>query len=387
MRDVVIVGASAAGLTAAETLRRDGYAGRITVVGDEPHAPYDRPPLSKQVMRGDWEPERTALRPEAKLGEIGAEWILGRAAAGLDPERREVRLDDGTSVSYDGLVIATGVRPRRLPFGHDLDGVHTLRSLDDALSLRDRLARTPRVVVVGAGFLGAEFAAVAAELGCSVDLIDALPAPLAGPLGLAIGERVAELHTARGVRFHGRTGVTALHGDGRVEAVELTGGERIAADLVLVAIGSEPAVEWLRGSGLPLRDGVLCDEYCAAAPGVVAAGDVASWIHPRYGRMRVEHRMNAIEQGTAAARTLLGGAEPFAPVPFFWTDQFDVKIQGYGRPSGADEFVVIEGDVREGPFAGEFRWDGGVMAGVAWNLPRAARALRAVVAEPQPVRP
>ncbi|MFB7999281.1 NAD(P)/FAD-dependent oxidoreductase [Streptomyces sp. NPDC056002] len=382
---VVVVGASAAGLTAAETLRREGFSGQLTIIGEERHLPYDRPPLSKQVLKGEWQPERVALRTREALDALDAEWLLGHRAVGLDAAGRAVELAGGTRVPFDGLVVATGVRPRRLPFGQDLAGVHVLRDLEDALALREALRSAPSVVVVGAGFLGAEAAAVARELGCSVSLVDPLSAPMVRQLGPVIAGRVARLHLEHGVDLRCSTGVAGFTEEqGRVTGVRLDDGTELAAQVVLVAIGSAPAVEWLRDSGLPLGDGLLCDEYCEAAPGIVAAGDVASWVHPDLGRLRIEHRMNATEQGMAAARTLLGHRVPFAPVPYFWTDQYDVKIQAYGRPSADADFAVVSGDRDEGPFAAVYGQDGRITAGVTWNMPREARALRARVMERAP---
>ncbi|WP_404316142.1 NAD(P)/FAD-dependent oxidoreductase [Prescottella equi] len=385
MSRIVVVGASAAGLTAAESLRRDGFEGSVTLIGEEPHLPYDRPPLSKQVLRGDWDLERVHLRSADMLDGIGAEWLLGRRAVGLDIAGREVVLDDGARVGFDGLVIATGVRPRLLPFGHDLAGVHVLRGLDDAVALRDDLDSAESVVVVGAGFLGAEAAAVARELGRQVTLVDPLSAPMVRQLGSDIGARVARLHVERGVDLRCGTGVVGFTSrQGRVSGVELDDGTVVGADIVLVAIGSVPAVDWLATSGLPLGDGLLCDQYCEAAPGIVGAGDVASWPHPDFGRLRLEHRMNATEQGTAAARTLLGYRDSFAPVPYFWTDQYDVKIQAYGRTSGDDDFAVVAGDPDAGRFAGLFGRDGRTSAAISWNMPREARVLRTKVIERAP---
>ncbi|MCM2393535.1 NAD(P)/FAD-dependent oxidoreductase [Streptomyces albipurpureus] len=382
---IVVVGASAAGLTAAETLRREGFTGRLTLIGEEQHPPYDRPPLSKQILKGEWQPERIALRPAEALDGLDAEWLLGRKAVSLDVAGRTIELADGVQVPFDGLVVATGVRPRRLPFARELDGVHALRDLEDALKLRDSLRSVPSVVVIGAGFLGAEAAAVARELGCPVSLVDPLSAPMVRQLGGDVASRVASLHRAHGVDVRCDTGVTGFTEDrGRVAGVRLDDGSEIPAEVVLVAIGSVPAVEWLRDSGLPVGDGVLCDEFCEAAPGIVAAGDVASWVHPDHGRIRVEHRMNATEQGMAAARTLLGRRLPFAPVPYFWTDQYDVKIQAYGRPCADADFTVVSGGPDGGPFAGVYGQNGRITAGVTWNMPREARALRAQVIERAP---
>jgi 3-phenylpropionate/trans-cinnamate dioxygenase ferredoxin reductase subunit len=386
MEHVVVVGVSAAGLTAAETLRREGYAGRLTLVGEEDRLPYDRPPLSKQVLSGTWEPERTALRREADLTALDADFRLGNKATGLTLKTREIRLSNGSTLGYDGLVIATGVTPRRLPFNPGLVGVHVLRTMNDALALRKDLLSEPTVVVIGAGFLGTEVASVARELGLDVTLVDPLPAPVIRQFGPRIGGMVATLHADHGVVVRTGLGVTGLaDGGGRVSGVELTDGTLLPADVVLIAIGSVPATRWLTGSGLSLSNGVDCDSLCRAAPGVVGAGDVASWTHPGLGRrLRVEHRMNATEQGIAAARTLLGRGEPFSPVPYFWTDQYDVKIQAYGTwPQDADS-AVVEGDPAEGKFIALYGLQGAVVGALSWNMPRELRLYRQQVADRAP---
>jgi len=374
---VVVVGVSAAGLTAAETLRRGGYAGRLMLVDGDTRPPYDRPPLSKQLLRGEWAEEKLTLRPPAALEGLDADWRLGVRAEHLDLESREIGLSDGSRVGFDGLVIATGVRPRTLPFADGRRGVHVLRSVEDALALQREMVPGAAVVIVGAGFLGTEAAAVASVLGCRVTVIDPLDLPLERQLGRRIGTRVAQLHRAHGVQLLGGSGVTDIREtDGRVRALVLQDGREIAADVVLIAIGAEPVTDWLSGSGLVLENGVHCDEFCQAAPGIVAAGDVASWQHPILGRLRLEHRMNATEQGMAAARTLLGERIPFSPVPYFWSDQYDVRIQVYGRPTAAD-FTAVEGAFDDGPFAAVQRDESGRITAVAgWNMPRRLRELR-----------
>jgi 3-phenylpropionate/trans-cinnamate dioxygenase ferredoxin reductase subunit len=370
---IAVVGASAAGLTAAQTLRREGYDGRITVIGDEDRMPYDRPPLSKQILTGTWEPAKATLQST-----VDAEWLLGVRATGLDVTGRRLHLSTGDSLGYDNLVIATGVRPRRLPFGQDLAGVHVLRTMADALALRGELDDGGAVVVVGAGFMGSEVAAVASGMGLDVTVVDPLPAPMVTQFGPWIGGLLAKLHADHGVRLRMGIGVTGLAGDDRVTGVELSDGSVLPADVVLVAIGSVPNTEWLAGSGLSLTNGVDCDSLCRAAPNVVAAGDVASWTHPELGaRVRVEHRMNATEQGIAAARTLLGKGEPYAPVGYFWTDQFDVKIQAYGTFPPDAQPVVAAGDPGAGRFAVTYDWQGRVAGVLGWNLPRDTRQLRA----------
>lgn len=387
MDRVVVVGASAAGLAAAESLRRNGYQGELTMVGTEERHPYDRPPLSKQVLRGDWEPERVAFRKPEAIEALGAQWLLGTPAAALDTSARTVLLADDRVLPYDGLVIATGVAPRPLPYAQELEGVHLLRTVDDALALRAGLAEASTVVVVGAGFLGTEIAAAATEFGCRVTLIDPLPVPLAGPLGKQIGDLVAELHASHGVRVQCGIGVRGLtHAGGRVTGVTLDRGETEPADLVLVAIGAAPNTGWLVESGVPVDDGVLCDARCVAAPGVVAAGDVARWEHPALGSIRIEHRMNATEQGAAAAASLLGKGTPFAPVPFFWTDQYDVKIQVHGNPSPDAELHTVQGDPGSGPFSAVYEMDGHVIAALAWGMPKAGPRLRKLVIAKAPLQ-
>ncbi|MEV6414089.1 FAD/NAD(P)-binding oxidoreductase [Kribbella sp. NPDC051718] len=400
---IVVVGASAAGLTAAEALRREGYAGELTIVGEEARSPYDRPPLSKQILRGAWDEERIVLRSDDLLADLDATWILGTAAVALDPSARKLTLADGQILGYDGLVIATGATPRRLPFGHDLAGVHVLRTLDDTLALRDGLRGARSVAIVGAGFLGAEVAAVARELGVAVTMIDPLPAPMIRQFGTEMGELLTQLHASHGVDVRCGTTVNALTpgtgsdllgsagsdgaergSAGRVAGVELSDGSRVAADLVLVAVGASPATGWLAGSGLVIGDGVECDQYCVSAPGVVAAGDVASWDHPGVGRQRLEHRMNATEQATTAAKNLLGQAIPFEPVSYFWTDQYDVKIQVYGRSGDDFDFRIVAGDPAEGRFAALYGDGDRVTGALAWNFPRQARTLRQHVADQTP---
>jgi len=384
-RQVVILGASAAGLTAAEALRRRGYDGALTLIGDEPHLPYDRPPLSKQILVGTWPPERARLRDEQALAGLGADLLLGRAATGLDAAARRVRLDGGDTVGYDALIIATGVTPRTLP-GAGLAGVHLLRTLDDALALRARLLAGPKVVVVGAGFLGAEVAAAARQLGLQVTLADPLPAPMHRQLGGQVGALVGQLHRDHGVTL--RCGVPVsrfIQAAGRVAAVELADRTVIDADLVVAAVGAAPATGWLVGSGLNLGNGIECDARGQAGPGIYAAGDVASWHDHRSGaRMRLEHRMNATEQAIAAAGNLLGDNQPFAPVPYFWTDQYDTRIQAYGIfPPDAD-FQLLSGDPGERRFAAAYGHHGTVTGVLGWNSPREVRRLRQLVVDRAP---
>lgn len=376
MRRIVVVGASAAGLAAAETLRREGYDGTLTLVGDEPHAPYDRPPLSKQLLAVEWGPERLVLRNPDDLAGLDLDLRLGVAATGLELTERTLRLADGSTVPYDGLIVATGVRPRRLPG----EGAHVLRTLDDALTLRDRLTPGRRLVVVGAGFLGAEAAAVAWRLGCEVTLLEPAPVPLAHAVGTEVGEVLTRAHLERGVNLRCGVTVTEVTEDG----VRLGDGGLVEADEVLVAIGSLPNTEWLDGSGLAVGDGVVCDEYCEAARNVYAAGDVARWYNPLFGTsMRIEHRTNAAEQGMAAARNLLNSEarKPFAPVPYFWSDQYDMKIQAYGFLRGHDEVAVVEGDLAERKFVAAYRTGDRISGALAVGMPpKAIRQWRQAIA-------
>ncbi|MFE2937603.1 NAD(P)/FAD-dependent oxidoreductase [Streptomyces sp. NPDC059255] len=364
MKRIVVVGASAAGLAAAETLRREGYDGALTLVGAEPHAPYDRPPLSKQILAGEWSPERLPLRPYADLEALGLDLRLGLAATGLDPAHRTVRLADGTRLRYDGLIVATGVRPRRLPGA----GAHVLRTLDDALALRDRLGPGRHLAVVGAGFLGAEAAAVARGLGARVTLLEPAPVPLAHAVGEEVGRVLSGAHLDHGVDLRTGVAVREITEDG----VRLADGGLVAADEVLVAVGSLPNTDWLAASGLAIGDGLVCDAYCEAAPGVYGAGDVARWHNPLFGvDMRIEHRTHAAEQGMAAARNLLrpDARKPFAPVPYFWSDQYDMKIQAYGYLRGHEEVAVVAGDLAERRFVAAYRTGDRVTGALAVGMP------------------
>ncbi|WP_406491185.1 FAD-dependent oxidoreductase [Streptomyces sp. NBC_01604] len=376
MRRIVVVGASAAGLAAVETLRREGYDGTLTLVGDEPWTPYDRPPLSKQLLAAEWEPDRLALRTPDDLAGLGLDLRLGVAATGLELSDRTVRLADGSDVPYDGLIVATGVRPRRLPG----EGAHVLRTLDDALMLRERLTPGRRLVVVGAGFLGAEAAAVAWRLGAHVTLLEPAPVPLAHAVGTEVGRVLSRAHVDRGVDLRCGVTVTEVTEDG----VRLADGEAIDADEVLVAVGSLPNTEWLDGSGLAVGDGVVCDEFCEAARNVYAAGDVARWYNPLFGTsMRIEHRTNAAEQGMVAARNLLHpeARKPFAPVPYFWSDQYDMKVQAYGFLRGHDEVAVVDGDLAERRFVAVYRTGDRVSGALAVGMPpKAIRLWRQAIA-------
>ncbi|HWF74779.1 MAG TPA: FAD/NAD(P)-binding oxidoreductase [Solirubrobacteraceae bacterium] len=384
-RSVLIVGASAAGISVAGGLRAGGYDGAITLLGEESELPYDRPPLTKQLLSGAWERERTLLLPGSRLAALDAQFILGRRAVGLDVCAHIVIADDGTEHPYDALVIATGAAPRTLPTA-GLVGVHVMRTLADALALRRALEPHPRLVIVGAGFLGLEAAATARTLGATVTVVEPLTRPLAGRLGDHVADRLLALHEANGVEIHTGVGVARLVGATAVEAVELTDGRSLPADVVLVAIGCVPCTGWLEGSALTVDDGIVCDEYCSAGPDVWAAGDVARWWHVGAGRhVRVEHRTNASEQGSAVARAVLGERVPFDPVPFFWTDQYDVKIQMAGLMGDEPEVMMAEG-ATEQSFVQLFNDGGTVTSVLGWNAAREVTQRRRALNDQRPSR-
>ncbi|NEB01051.1 FAD-dependent oxidoreductase [Streptomyces sp. SID13726] len=373
MRTVAVVGASLAGLSAARSLRRQGYDGRLVVIGDELHRPYDRPPLSKEFLAGTL--GETDLALESDDEDLRAEWLLGTRAVGLDGPRHAVRLADGSEVRADGVVIATGAAARTLPGTAGLAGVHTLRTLDDARALRDELALGGRLVVIGGGFVGAEVASTAYALGLDVTVVEAAPTPLAGPLGATMGAVVSALHADHGVRLLCGVGVKGLGGERRVDAVLLEDGRSVPADLVVVGVGARPCVDWLTGSGLALTDGVECGaDGRTGLPGVVAVGDCASWYDPRAGlHRRVEHWTGARERPDAAVAALLAGgaAQPGLPrPPYFWSDQYGVKIQFAGHAAGADSVAVEEGAPDDRNVLAVYRRAGHPVAVLGMNQPR-----------------
>ena len=376
--DVLVVGASAAGLATAEALRRKGFTGGLTLLGDEAHPPYDRPPLSKQVLAGAWEPERARLRGQDVLDALGATFVLGDPAVSLDLPTRGVRTASGTVLRADAVVVATGVRPRTLPDQAGLGGVHVLRTLGDAVALRTDLLAAERLVVVGDGVLGAEVAATAHGLGLDVTLAGPQAAPLAAQLGPLASGLLADLHAERGVRLRLGAAVLGLTGrDGRVTGVRLATGDVLPADVVVVALGAIPNTDWLRDSGLLVDDGVVCDRGCRAAEGVYAVGDVARWHHEHLGAsLRLENRTNAAEQAGVVADNVLGADRAYTPVPYFWTDQFDVKLQVFGVLPADAEVSVVDGEVTAGRFVALYERAGEPVGVLGWNMPKQARQLR-----------
>ncbi|MGW2746266.1 NAD(P)/FAD-dependent oxidoreductase [Streptomyces sp. NPDC001450] len=373
MRTVAVVGASLAGLSAARSLRQRGYDGRLVVIGDEPHRPYDRPPLSKEFLAGAVGEADLALERDDE--ELRAEWVLGVRATGLDRTERAIRLADDREIRADGVVIATGAAARTLPGTEGLAGVHVLRTVDDARALRDDLAGGGRLVVIGGGFIGAEVASTAYALGLDVTVIEAAPTPLAGPLGEAMGRVVSALHADHGVRLLCGVGVKGLSGERRVDAVLLEDGRSVPADTVVVGVGARPCVEWLQGSGVALDNGVKCGaDGRTSVAGVVAVGDCANWYDPHTGiHRRVEHWTGALERPDAAVATLLahGAAEPGVPrPPYFWSDQYGVKIQFVGHAAGADSVTVEEGSTDDRSFLAVYRRAGRPVAALGMNQPR-----------------
>lgn len=389
LEQVVVVGSGVAGTRAAETLRHDGYDGALTIVGAERHAPYHRPPLSKKLLSGQVHRAGIDMAPQFDMDAR----VLRRASAvalGLSARTVQVR-DDGQDLSlgFDGVVIASGAQPREWPGGQAPEGVFLLRTVEDCLTIRERLGSRPRVVVVGGGFIGSEVAATCRLLGLDVALIEQASGPLAQALGVQLAPCWAKLHREHGVDLRVGVGVDGFVGNGQVEAVRLTDGSQVPADVVIVGLGVTPATAWLEGSGLRLDDGVVCDATGIAEGNtgdgiVVAAGDVARWWHPLYERhLRTEHWDDAERQGAAAARTLLAGpehAEAFDAVPYFWSDQYDVKLQMFGVPTDYDAVEVVEGDPNRWEFVAAYGRGGRTIA-VLGTIPNRLHAYRDAVSD------
>ena len=382
MDRVVVVGASLAGLRSAESLRRLGFTAELTLIGAESHfPPYDRPPLSKEILRGEWGPDRGRLRV---VDGLDLQLKLGEHAVGLDLERHEVQLSDDSVVGFDGVIIATGASPRRLRITSGFtEGVHELRTYDDCIALREALEKGPRVVIIGAGFIGCEVAAVCRGLDIDVTVVEALDWPMDRVLGGVIGEWAAKVHRAHGVDLRLGNGVAGIDGGVAPEVVVLADGTELACDVVVSAVGVAPATEWLEQSGLVLRDGVVLDAYCRAPgfPDVSAAGDVARWFNHMFEReMRVEHWTNAVEQASAAAAALLSPEselQPFSTVPYVWSDQYGMKLQYVGIPGRFHG--VVDGSFDAGQFVATFEDEGRLVGALCVNSPgKMARFKRAI---------
>lgn len=376
----LVVGAGAAAFGFASAIREAGYQGRVTVVGAEPVPLYERPPLSKQYLLGKKAESEILFRPVAFYEERSIELVLGDPVEEIDLERRVARTRAAREIGFDQLVLATGAVPNRLPVpGAELPGVFVLRSLEDARGVRAALSSAQRVVVIGGGFIGCEVAASARTLGKQVALVETLPVLLGRALGETIGAAITRVHERAGVELHlGRT-VIALEGRERVERVLLDDGTSLPAETVIVGIGVRPAVPAIRGE-LTIEDGVVVDATCAASvPGVWAAGDVARWWHPVIERsIRVEHFDNALAQGACVAKGVAGRPETYAPVPSFWSDQYDLTIQQYGYPIEWDE-LVVRGDLDAPSFTAFYIKDGRVCGAVIVKRPREMRPARRLV--------
>jgi NADPH-dependent 2,4-dienoyl-CoA reductase/sulfur reductase-like enzyme len=379
----VIVGGGLAAARTAEQLRRSEYAGRVTIVSDEVHLPYDRPPLSKEVLRK--EVDDVALKPREWYDENDITLRLGAAATSLDTAAQTVTLADGSVVGYDELVIATGLVPRRIPTLPDLEGIRVLRTFDESMALREHASAAQRAVVIGAGFIGCEVAASLRSLGVDVVLVEPQPTPLASVLGEQIGELVARLHRAEGVDVRLGVGVAEVRGDERVDTVVLTDGTELAADLVVVGIGSRPATGWLEGSGIEVDNGVLCDEAGrTSAPNVWALGDVASWRDATGHQARVEHWSNVADQTRVVVPAMLGQDMSSAVVvPYFWSDQYDIKIQCLGEPEATDTVHLVEDDGRK--FLAYYERDGVLIGVVGGGMPGKVMKVRGKIAAGAPV--
>ncbi|ORB72082.1 FAD-dependent oxidoreductase [Mycobacterium shinjukuense] len=382
-KGIVIVGGGLGAARTAEQLRRAGYAGRLTIVSDEVHLPYDRPPLSKEVLRS--EVDDVALKPREWYDENDITLRLGSAATGLDTAAQTVTLADGSVLGYDELVIATGLVPKRIPTFPDLDGIRVLRSFDESMALRAHASAATHAVVIGAGFIGCEVAASLRGLGVDVVLVEPQPTPLAAVLGEQIGALVTRLHCAEGVDVRTGVGVAEVRGNGHVDTVVLTDGSELRADLVVVGIGSHPATDWLQGSSVQVDNGVICDEAGrTSAPNVWAVGDVASWRDRMGHQARVEHWSNVADQARVVVPAMLGADVPSnVVVPYFWSDQYDVKIQCLGEPHATDIVHLIEDDGRK--FLAYYERDGVLVGVVGGGLPGKVMKTRAKIAAGTPI--
>ncbi|MBN9109214.1 MAG: FAD-dependent oxidoreductase [Pseudonocardia sp.] len=344
IRHVLVVGAGLGGLRTVEALRSNGYDGRISLVGAEEHLPYDRPPLSKQLLAGTWDADRVTLRAADAYDDLGVRTYLGTRATGWQPGR--VELDDGATLHADAIVVATGVVARRLP--DQPDGVHTLRTLDDSLALRTALDTASSLVIVGAGFVGAEVAANARDRGIDVTVLEALSVPFARALGEELGGLCARLLVESGARLRTGVGIEGFDDSG---GLMLADGDRVAADVTLVGIGGEPRLDWLSDSGIDVTRGLVCDAggRVEGVDGLWAVGDVAAWWDDVLGRhARREHWTNTVEQAAVVGAAIAGGEPPAASVPYFWSDQFGLKVQLFGRPEPATRHIPLHGDGLDG---------------------------------------
>ena len=377
------MGGGLAATRTAEQLRRSEYTGPITIVSDEDHLPYDRPPLSKEVLRA--EVDDVTLKPAEFYEENDITVLLGNGARSVDTSAQSVTLADGSDLGYDELVIATGLVPKTIPSFPDLQGIRVLRSLEESMALREHAGSAQQAVVVGAGFIGCEVAASLRGLGVNVVLVEPQPTPLASVLGEQIGALVSRLHRAEGVDVRCDVGVAEVRGTDHVEQVVLSDGTELDADLVVVGIGSTPATEWLQDSGVELDNGVVCDDAGrTGTPHVWAIGDVASWRHPVGHQVRVEHWSNVADQARVLVPAMLGKEIPATvSVPYFWSDQYDVKIQCLGEPQADDTVHVVADDGRK--FLAFYERDGVVAGVVGGGMPGKVMKVRSKIAAGAPI--
>lgn len=380
---IIIVGGGLAAARTAEQLRRSEFGGPITIVSDEDHLPYDRPPLSKDVLSG--KTDDVTLKPAKFYAENHITLLLGTAATALDPQARKLTLADGRALEYDELIIATGLVPKRIPTLPDLEGIRVLRTYDESMALRKHAGSARNAVVIGAGFIGCEVAASLRGLGVHVVLVEPQPTPLAGVLGEQIGALVARLHRDEGVDLRCGVGVADVRGTGAVEKVVLDDGTELDADLVVVGIGSTPATDWLQGSGVEVDNGVVCDAVGRTnVEHVWAIGDVASWRNTVGKQVRVEHWSNVADQARVLVPALLGQEVPVAAtVPYFWSDQYDVKIQCLGEPEAGDTVHVVSDDGRK--FLAYYERDGVLTGVVGGGMPGKVMKARAKIAAGAPI--
>jgi 3-phenylpropionate/trans-cinnamate dioxygenase ferredoxin reductase subunit len=385
-RAFVIVGASLAGAKAAETLRAEGFDGRVVLVGAEQDRPYERPPLSKEYLRGEAE-SKPFVHEESFYAEHEIELRASTRVDSIDPAAGAVGLAGGETLEFDRLLLATGAEPRRLPLpGVEKDGVLSLRTVEDSDAIRARIDAGGRLVSIGAGWVGAEVAASARQRGCEVTLLDAVPLPLERVLGPELGAIYREVHADHGVEFVGGAQVQEIEGAGQVSAVRLADGRRIAADFVVIGVGAAPRVELAEAAGLRIDNGIAVDEQLrTSAPNVYAAGDVAAAHHPFYGtRIRVEHWSNALHQGPAAARSMLDLAVSYDRIPYFFSDQYDVGMEYSGYASAWEE-VVFRGDPASREFIAFWLQDGRVHAGMNVNVWDVSGDIQALIRARRPV--
>lgn len=389
-RTMVIVGASMAGSAAVRALRQqEGFDGKIILIGAEKEPPYDRPPLSKEYLKGDQTRDKLYLLPPDFYKENDIELQLGVRATSLDPQGKKVQLDNGNSIDYDAILLATGGKVRKVNApGADLEGIYYLRTLEDSDAIATEMKQGARCVVIGAGFIGAEVAATARSRGLDVSILEMAPVPMGRALSEDLGNIYADIHREHGVDLRLNEAIDRFEGDTRVRRVIGTNGSVLECDFVVVGVGIEPDVSIVEGTGIETGNGIMCDEYCQTnAPGVFAAGDVANFFNAFLGeRTRLEHWNNALYQGPAAAKNMLGGHEVYIDIPWFWSDQYDINMQLIGHPKGWDK-VVFRGSVDERKFTVFYLQGNNLQAALAVNRGGDIRPCKEIIRAHAPVDP